>query len=333
VPIKLPELGLSGCSAKVGSRDLLNLQKLSFPEQVRALATDSTCLSIAPSLYTSIDTILPMTRNADSFGRIAVLHCLGDILAIGARPTDACVSYGFDGETILNSDGQLIIEGVNECLKEAGVQLCKAHTFRSNANQITLAVTGKIETALRPMEPDEEYVLILTKEMGAGIGCHLAWINNSSDLMSACEKTMMQDHRFIAPDISDFCHVGTTDISGFGLLGHLAILSHCHECDIRIKTSSVRFIDGYSLLPARFPHNCSAQRNQEDFGDLCSMECHLPEWQINLLYNAETSGPLACIVETARAQGFLKKLHSKGFAHAKQIGTIQRTRKAKVLVA
>ncbi len=323
--LKLPELGLSGCSAKVGSRDLLKLLRLPYPNHIPFLAPDSNSLSSFASLYTSIDTLLPMTRNPSNFARIAVLHSFADLYAVGARPTDACVSFGLDNESIKNNDGQSILEGASSTFKAADVKLCKAHTFRCSQTQITIAVTGKLERPLKTMELGKDYALILTKEIGAGIGCHLGWINNVPGLVSACERAMLQDHGAAAADIISACHIGTTDISGFGLLGHLAILSESGKCEIRVKVSDVPFVEGYPQLPTRFPNNCSAQRNQEDFDDLCSIKCSLPDWLINLLYNAETSGPIACVVHPDSVQEFLAKLHSKGFDKAKQIGLVRRT--------
>ncbi len=330
--LKLPELGLSGCSAKVGSRDLLKLLRLPYPDDIALLAPDSNSLSVVESLYTSIDTLLPMTRNPSSFARIAVTHSLADLYAIGATPTDACVSFGLDNESMKNGDGQSILQGAYSTLKEADVKLCKAHTFRSNETQITIAVTGKLEKPLKAMELGKDYALILTKEIGAGIGCHLGWINNATALVSACEQTMLHGHGAAAVDIINACHIGTTDISGFGLLGHLAILSESGKCEICVRASDIPFVEGYPQLPTRFPNNCSAQRNQEDFDDLCSIKCSLPDWLINLLYNAETAGPIACVVNLDSVQEFLAKLHSKGFSQAKQVGFVQCTGISRVTV-
>ena len=321
----LPPRGESGCSSKVRAAHLLSILNLPESDQLSALSGDSGVLSASSRLVSSIDTISPMTRDAEIFGRIAVAHAFNDLHACAAKPTDACVSFGLDPASIESGDGAALIRSVKSVLDRGKVRLCKAHTYMSQATQVTLSVVGVQNHPLRRMRKGGEYALVLSKPLGAATASHYSWLSENKTIVASSGNIMLADHSSLVGQIERLCFSGTTDISGFGLLGHVAILAHAQKCEVALNFSALPFIEGLEELVATFPINCAAERNEEDFDDLCEWQWEASSEDRRKLYNAETSGPLLCIVDKGSTDSFLAILRKKGFLHSEKIGTVKRS--------
>lgn len=330
--LKLSSSGSSGCGAKIRAQDLLKILNKQNPEDISMLSPDGERLSISKTLYSSIDTISPVTRNARVFGSIAVSHAFNDLHAIGVRPTDACVSFGLDQTLISSGEATSIINGVNQILSETKVRLCNAHTYVSNETFITITLMGIRRIPPKVMEAQKKYALILTKELGAATICHLAWISNRKNMIPPSEDVMSHHHQSLLKVFTRYCLFGTTDISGFGLIGHLVILARSEKSELEIDISQVPFVDGMDDFSTELIQNCSAQRNQIDFEDLCSWKSNIKNWRKRQLYSAETAGPILCIVPQDGVTCFKNLLYKNGFPNAKHIGWIKKTGKSNVIL-
>src|SRR5581483_12338540 len=130
---------------------------------------------------------------------------------------------------------------------------------------------------------------------------------------------MSRHHQSLLRIFKKYCLSGTTDISGFGLIGHLVALARSEECEVEIDISQIPFFDGISDFSMEIIRNCSAQRNQDDFEDLCSWQNNISDWRKSQLYSAETAGPILCIVSQETMSSFTSLLHKNGFSKCKHI--------------
>jgi selenide,water dikinase len=320
--LKLSPSGSSGCAAKIRAQDLLRILNKQSPEDLSILSPDGERLSAFQSLYSTIDTISPITKNPEAFGSIAVSHALNDLHVLGVKPTDACISYGLDKTTVLNGDAKLIMDGTNKALFKNKVKLCNAHSYSSHETAITVTLIGIRRKPSMVMEKKEKYTLILTKELGAATTCRIASILSRTNPISQSENVMNQHHLSLLKPLTKYCHFGSTDISGFGLIGHLIILARSRGCKIEIDTSQIPFINGISEFESQIVQDCSAQRNQTDFEDLCCWKNNVKGWRRLQLYSAETAGPLLCIISEDVAVSFINLLYKQGFSNARRIGSI-----------
>lgn len=333
MPLTLPSTGESGCSSKLRATNLLHALDLPAPEGLAALSGDSGALKSGSKLVSSIDTISPMTRRPEVFARVAVAHAFADIYASGGIPSDASISFGLDQAAVKTDDGAVLVRSVRKALSEADVRLCKAHTYMSPVVQITLSVVGRRDKLFRPMRQGSQYDLVLTKPIGAAAVCHDAWMLNDKSVIDSSERILQMDYRQVHQVLTDYCIAGTTDISGFGLLGHLVILSHAHNCEIEVRFSSLPFMRELDVAIAHAGGNCSARRNEEDFGDFCELTCHGSSLDRKKMYAAETSGPMLCVVKRDTTTKFIEILRQNGFEESCWIGVIKKGNVSRVKVS
>ena len=333
-PQSLPVRNLRslGCNAKMRAADLLHV--IGSQGDFAKLAPDCGKFPFGEGAFFTIDTVFPITTSATLFGRLAVLHSLNDLFAKGANATDVCLSYGIDLANASNNTCQSIMAGAESALRELSVRISKAHTYISDSISLTVAAIGVRKRPERLMSNGNTYALILTKPLGASLGSYLGSVAGSGDLSTSSEMVLSLSHGLLVDNVRDHCFAGTTDISGFGLIGHLVSLSASERCTISVASSSVPLVSG--LLEASgldSTTNCSAERNKEDFEDGCRWGAACIGVRKTLLCNGETSGPLACIVNAEFGKEFLSLLHSKGFEHACLIGELIKNGSSQVIIS
>lgn len=323
--LKLPSASSSGCSTKIRAGSLSTLLQLQGKEFFQTLARDAGRLSKSRASYFTVDTISPITRNPEIFGRISVNHAITDLHSLGAIPTDACVSFGLDSNSSNNPDGISLIASVKQFLEEKGIAFCKAHSYLCEEVHVTLAIIGKNNRPLPGIETGKEYALILTKELGASTACHNGSLQGKSDVVKECETLMLLDHTKILTHIRKFCFSGTTDISGFGFLGHLVILSQSEACEMQVNLSNIPYFERLDDVVSSYPVNCSAQRNEEDFEEFCQWKKEVSAYERKKLFSSETSGPILCIVSKNSSSKFIQLINSDGFRRATNVGILRKT--------
>lgn len=127
--------------------------------------------------------------------------------------------------------------------------------------------------------------------------------------------------------VEKFAFRGSTDVSGFGLLGHIAILCERESCSALINASAVP-IDQAFLDPAlHVGHDCMGTKNEEDFSDRWAIDDALDGIRRSICFGAETNGPLMLIVDEVVSGDVVGELRRVGFNDATVIGTIMKDRR------
>lgn len=313
-----------GCSAKVSSDWLQQIVQLwGGSKQNSNVLIDSAdyddagVFSVGQALLVqSIDVITPVVDDPYHFGQIAAAHALSDIYAKGAHPRYALSFLGVPLAPSIKRDINIIVQGASDRLSEAGVSILGGHTLLSEELLVGFAVTGtSIAGKLIPIaQAKVGDKLILTKPIGTGLVIDtIKWLNQGNNDIaledSEIEQTiliMSQLNRKACELMIKYQANACTDITGFGLLGHLVNMVRASHVAAKIQYSRIPKLPFAERLLQQdkgfeaILNNMSSYRNAvtkaADFNGLWS-----------LLFVPETSGGLLISLPPSQADRFVEE--------------------------
>ena len=326
-----------GCGAKVGatvlSRALAAVRPLERGEVLIGLhaADDAAIVRVPPgkAVVHTVDFFRAFIDDPWLFGRIAANHALGDIFAMGAEAQTATaiatLPPGLESkveETLFQ-----MMSGAVEVLNEAGCALVGGHSGEGSELALGFAINGLIDEAMDTvmckggMRPGDR--LILSKAIGTGtlFAAH-ARLRASGRWLDQALASMEQSSRLAAKCLREHGATACTDVTGFGLLGHLVEMTRASGVDAEIDLAALPVLDGAvetsaaGILSSLQPANVRlrrALRNQREG----SAHAHYP-----LLFDPQTAGGLLASVPAGRAGACLEALRSLGYAKAACIGRV-----------
>jgi selenide,water dikinase len=325
-----------GCGAKVGSTVLSRVEQR-LPEQHREdvviglNAPDDAAVYRIPEgmlLVQSVDYFRSFIDDAYVFGQIAANHALGDLFAMGAEPQSvlaiATVPYG--RERVVEETLFDVMTGALAVANHAGAVLTGGHSSEGAELAFGLTVNGLINAdhLLRKGGLQAGDVLILTKPIGTGTlfaaemrrRAKGRWIDGAIQSMlqsSAGAAACLQAHGVSA----------CTDVTGFGLLGHLIEMTRAAGVDAQIVADTVPVLDGAQatvaagILSSLQPQNLRLRRAVRDL-ERVGRHPLFP-----LLFDPQTAGGLLAGVPSANAESCLAGLRKAGYASAAIIGRVR----------
>ena len=318
-PIKLTAFSHgAGCGCKISPKVLTTILETSIPKitDARLLVGNDTRDDAAvydmgngTAIISTTDFFLPIVDDPFTFGQIAATNAISDVYAMGGKPLLAIAILGWPIDKIAPEVAALVMEGGRKACSDAGIILAGGHSIDNPEPIFGLAVTGLVDIChlKRNDQAQPGSILYLTKPLGIGI------------LATAQKKGLLEEaHQHIASDSMVILNdvgfdlgqmeevTALTDVTGFGLLGHL--LEVC-------EGSQVSAIIDYSKLPI-FPEaayylgkKCipgGSVRNWDSYGhqvDITDQE------RRNILCDPQTSGGLLIAVKaeaTAKVEALLK---------------------------
>jgi selenide, water dikinase len=273
------------------------------------------------AIISTTDFFMPIVDDAFDFGRIASANAISDVYAMGGTPMLAIAILGWPIDKLPPEVAAQVLEGSRAICAEAGIPLAGGHSIDSPEPIFGLAVTGRvaIENLKQNNTATEGCLLYLTKPLGVGI------------LSTAQKKGILQpEHAHLAPQqmvkINKLGAIlGTlpyikalTDVTGFGLLGHLVEMAEGSGLSAKVYFDAVPklpFIEDY-LAQKSFPGG--TVRNWDSYGHKISA---LTEIQKYILADPQTSGGLLIAVAPAHQSDFEERTKKLGF-DLQPIGTI-----------
>lgn len=322
-----PAARCGGCGAKVGA-DILKQALIGLSES----APDDAAIIIlpnntdthddnAPVLVQSVDALKPLFDDPYLFARLATLHALSDLFAMHATPHSAqlLLEVPILKGTLQLRDLRQLLPGVQAELEQHGATLIGGHTLEGDNLQVGLNVNGFAhpQQLLRKRGVCEGDVLILTKPLGTGAifsaamrgAAEAAWIDQAI--------ASMQVSNAYAADI--FAQQGAhalTDVTGFGLLGHLAEMLQATNLRIMLKLSAVPVLEGaLECIRRGYQSTLSpANRRVRHAFQLQGVSSDDPRYQ--LLFDPQTSGGLLASLPQTSAYTCLEALHAAGITAA-----------------
>lgn len=344
-----------GCGAKVGSdvlQRVLNDLATQYPQR-QTLAQWSpagdTAVVDLPSvrLVQSVDQINAIVDDPYLLGRIAALHAISDVITLDATVHSAQVLATLPdaSERVVERDLRLLMRGVMSALVEEKCALIGGHTTQG----ADMSVGFVINASMLPNEPDTSDIepvvlhvqsgdaLVLTKPLGIGtLFSGLMQTIARGDDVSAAIDSMLKSNRQSAEILRSHGSVAMTDVTGFGLLGHLqrllqglrignkdsAVSRDAMVPGVTIALEQVPLFSGALALSRQGCRSSLWQQNSVAFTDV-SVDSACDVASISLLVDPQTSGGLLAVVPLAAATDCLQALHASGFGQASLVGQIE----------
>lgn len=326
-----------GCGAKVGATVLSRaLGALAPVERADVLiglhAPDDAAVVRVPSgqaMVHSVDFFRAFIDDPYMFGKVAANHALGDIFAMGgqAQTATAVCTVPSGLEAKVEDTLFQMMTGAVEVLNEAGCALVGGHTGEGKELALGFAVNGLVDENLRGvmvkggMKAGD--VLLLTKPIGTGtlFAAH-ALLKTRGRWIDAALASMVQSNRLGAVCLQKHGATACTDLTGFGLLGHLVEMTRPSNVDAEIDLNALPLLDGAQetsaagILSSLQPANVRLRRA------LRNQEAAVAHPNYPLIFDPQTAGGLLASVPAAKAQACVAALKALGYAHTAVIGRV-----------
>lgn len=279
----------------------------------------------------SVDQISAVCEDPYVFGRIAAVHALSDVVTSGAiaHSAQVLVSVPFADHRIVRRDLKQLMAGVVDALNEDNCELIGGHTSEGDGLTVGLVVNGlqARATAAKAVKVIDGDCLILTKPLGTGVllAGMMRQKAKGHDVKSAL-LGMQQSNRIAANVLFANGAKAVTDITGFGLLGHLQRLLQPLSVGAVIGAANnssqpVPLYAGAYLLAEQGIASTLLVQNQQVLNQIDGVASVSNAW-LNLLCDPQTSGGLLGIVSLSQADAVLSDLRQQGCESAQIIGTI-----------
>ena len=267
------------------------------------------------ALIQTVDFFTPIVDDPYDFGRIAVTNALSDVYAMGGVPKTALNLVAFPSPEMDLSILRSILEGGISKMEEAGVSLVGGHTIKDDELKYGIAVTGFVNPkrfySKHGLKPGD--VLILTKPIGTGVLSTALKKNMvGEDSVKAMTESMLKlNKNAMEASIGLDVHA-CTDITGFGLLGHIAEMIEGLDVGIIIQFSNVPLLPGAleaagaGLVPGGTKSNMEFRKN------MVIKEDHIKNEEMIILFDAQTSGGLLFGMPESEAEKYIKNAENLG---------------------
>lgn len=249
------------------------------------------------ALVQTIDFFTPVVDDPLSYGRIAAANALSDVYAMGGEPVTALGVACFDPTAAEPDVWAEIMRGMAEKVEESGAALVGGHSVEDDEPKFGLAVTGLIEPG-RQMTNGAAKAgdrVLLSKPLGTGIVTTAAkhGVATEEELRAAIDamQTLNAEAAQAALKAGIKC---ATDITGFGLLGHLWNIAEASNVGIRINASSLPLLPGVERLVAEGATTGGAGKNHSWLSEHLTIG-DVPKWLVEVALDPQTSGGLACL--------------------------------------
>jgi selenide,water dikinase len=277
------------------------------------------------ALIQTVDFFTPIVDDPYWFGQIAAANALSDVYAMGGTPKTAMNLVAFPVKEMELSVLRQIIQGGLDKLAEAGVVLIGGHSIEDKELKYGLSVTGVVHPARvltkKNLRPGDR--LVLTKPLGTGIvSTAIKAGMASADLTDKITHLMASLNRAAAGIMSSFDVSACTDVTGFGLLGHLAEMVCGSGMSVRVFSQQVPVIPealefaAMGLIPAGAYKNREFRESMIEFAETVARS------RQDVLVDPQTSGGLLISVNGHQADELTAALKDAGIGDAARIGEI-----------
>ena len=295
-------------------------------------ADDAGVYQIAPdqALVQTVDFFTPIVDDPYTFGQIAATNSLSDVYAMGGKPLTALALVCFPDKADLEILERILAGGLSK-MSEAGCTVIGGHSIRDEETKFGYSVTGLIHPkniyANQGAQPGD--ALILTKAIGTGVistaikkeKARLAWIEAAIASMTTLNKKaaeVITNHVGTAASAvrssearQGFAVHAMTDITGFGLVGHLREMLLASNVSASISASAVPLLEG-ALECVKQGHIPGGLNNNRDFAEcVVEYDSNITEDLRTILYDPQTAGGL--LIAAANGEQLLSKLQAAQF--------------------
>ncbi len=277
------------------------------------------------AIVQTVDFFTPIVDDPFDFGMIAAANSLSDIYAMGARPLCALSVVGFPSQRLPLAVLEAILDGAQTKSEEAGIAIIGGHTIDDTEPKFGLAVTGLIDPSkvIKNCDAQSGDALILTKPIGTGI---LSTALKQSLLEENQQRQLIDTMATLNKPAADAMQIigvnAATDVTGFGLLGHLLEMMTASQTSAIIAAGKVPLLpDTMELIVADVIPGGSRDNFQYTL-DHVRYDEMVSDAQRLLLNDAQTSGGLLIAVPGDKADALIEELQRNGAAIVAVIGRV-----------
>ncbi len=326
-----------GCGAKVGatvlSRALSQLHPVANDDVIIGLNDPDDAavvrVPLGKAMVHSVDFFRAFIDDPYLFGKVAANHALGDIWAMGAlaQSATAIATVPSGLESKVEDTLFQMMTGALEILNEANCTLVGGHTGEGKELALGFAINGLIDDdparILRKngMRPGD--VLLLTKPIGTGtlFAAHMR-LAAKGRWIDAALQSMIISNRLAAQCLREFGATACTDLTGFGLLGHLVEMTRPSKVDAEIYLSALPLLDGAQECVNNGIVSSLQSANVRLRRAIRNQEAMLNHPRYPLIFDPQTAGGLLASVPVDSAEACIAALHELGYPHTVAIGKI-----------
>lgn len=282
-------------------------------------------------IVSTTDFFMPIVDDPFDFGRIAATNAISDIFAMGGKPIMAIAILGFPINKLPAEVAQKIVDGGRFACQQAGIALAGGHSIDSPEPIFGLAVTGIISTeqVKKNASAQADCDLYLTKPLGIGV-------------LTTAEKQgkLKPEHQNLARDVmcqmnligAEFAKVdeitAMTDVTGFGLLGHLTEICQGSNLRAEVYFDQIQTLDGVREYITQGAVPGGTTRNFDSYGHLISP---LSDEQKAILCDPQTSGGLLIAVKPQAVES-VKQIAKNANVALYPVGRLLKAESGKVLI-
>lgn len=277
------------------------------------------------ALVATVDFFTPIVDDPYDFGRIAAANALSDVYAMGGRPLFALNLVGFPRKLLSEGLLEEIVRGGGELAREAGVVVIGGHSVDDAEPKYGLAVIGTVDPdrIVRNSTARVGDVLVLTKPIGTGvIATAIKKQAAPDDAVDAAVASMTTLNAGASRAMLAAGAHAATDVTGFGLIGHLASLARASDVAARISAGAVPLLSHARELAEAGHVPGGTRRNLEDVAAAVAWSETVDATARTLLCDAQTSGGLLIAVAEEWAEELLEALRAAHTPVAVRIGEI-----------
>ncbi len=311
--IKLTEYSkIGGCSCKIAPEVLHQILQtdINFTDPNllvgNATADDAAVyqLNEEECIISTTDFFTPVVNDAFDFGRVAATNAISDVYAMGGNPIMAIAMLVWPVDKLPVTLAQQVLNGARTVCNAAGIALAGGHSVNGLEPMFGLAVTGKIKTThiKKNCTPQVNDVLYLTKPIGSGILTAALKRNVLPQQNYNALITIMTTLNSFGAQLGALPYVSAlTDVTGFGLIGHLIEMLQQSALTASINTNAIPIIDGASELAKAFVFPDNTTRNYNAHKHLVT---GMQGLDFLTLCDPQTSGGLLISINATSAQAF-----------------------------
>ena len=266
------------------------------------------------ALISTVDFITPLVNDARMWGQIAAVNSLSDVYAMGGKPLFGLNLVGWNNDELPSSILSEVLAGGLEIAEQAGMAIIGGHTISDPEPKYGMAVTGEVDPdkmlTNAGLKADQD--LILTKPLGVGVITTAIKAGIAGkEIISAAVASMTQLNDIASQVAVSVGASGATDVTGFGLLGHLGKMVLASDIEAVINVANIEFLPGAKLyaqdgvVPGGTRRNLAWIEDQIDAGSYS-------ETDLLLLADAQTSGGLIFGVEKDKSSEACAELNERG---------------------
>ncbi len=283
------------------------------------------CPENGPALVFTVDFITPIVDDPEAYGAIAAANSISDVYSMGGEPMVALVVCGYPEDKLAKDVLARIFRGGRDKAAEAGCAIVGGHTVLDPELKYGMAVIGTVDPARALLQTRARAGdrLVLTKPIGTGIAAQAikAGTLAPADVARVISQMSALNREAKNAAMGSGAHAAT-DVTGFGLLGHLHNLASASKLEARLSTSAVPVLDFARVLARAGKVPGGTKRNLAWVERVATFAPGVEDFEKLILCDAQTSGGLLIAVPAERETELIADLTRRGTPCAVSIGEL-----------